>query len=377
MPVGSDTALRAGPRLPRAVPARTNAPVRPHRTQRRGAARLAWSSDARGRRRTLTDLSYSDRTLRLLTAAPFAVLAGNVGIQLALTPLFNVGSRSEVLTLALMACYLPMVGYQVLSAAHLRRPRGGWWMLAATAVIIAAGLFLIGNEWQLTIAHLLVSTSIVLPRRWAVVAGCLVLAAVVPADLLANPEPNPLWTMLVVVQRAGSVLVPTWFAGALRELRATREVLADQAVLRERVRIDGELTRTVGDSLDTIAGQGATAAALTGADPEGARRELRALVDGSRRTLAEARRLVRAYQRVPLRTELDTAMALLRAAGVPARLALPGDGLPRYAGPELREALRAAVDRLLRDESARTHVITLDGSAGHLRLTVSADGAAR
>jgi signal transduction histidine kinase len=250
-------------------------------------------------------------------------------------------------------------------------------MLAATAVLIAVGLLVIGDQWKFTLAHLLASAVIVLPRRWAVVGGCLILAAVVPIDLWVNPLPNPLWTMLVIVQRAGAVLVPTWFAGVLRELRATREMLAEQAVLRERIRIDGELTRTVGDSLRAIAGRGAAAAALTDADPDRARSELWALVDNSRRALAQARRLIRAYRPLPLRAELDTAMTLLSAAGISARLALPDRDLPRYADPELREALHAAVDRLLREQPARTQVITLDASAGYPRLTVAADGAAR
>jgi len=318
-----------------------------------------------------------DRTIRLLTLAPLAVLAAAFAVQLALTPVYNRGLHSTLITVALMAGYLPMVGFQAWSAAHARRPRGGWWMLAATAVIIATGLVLIGNEWQLTMAHLLVLTVIVARGRWAVVGGCLVLAAVVPVDLLVNPAPNPAWTMLVVVQRAGAVLVPVWFAAALRELRATREMLADQAVLWERIRIDADLARTVGESLRAIAGRGASAAAVAGADPDQARQELRELVNSSRRTLADARRLIRAYQRVPLRTELRTAMTLLSAAGVPARLVLPEHGLPRYADTELREELRAAVDRLLREPSVGTCVITLDASAGTPRLTLTADGVAR
>lgn len=311
------------------------------------------------------------------------VLAANVAVQVVLTPVYNTGSGPTLLTLALMACYMPMVGYLTWSAAHLRRPRAGGWMLAATAAVIAIGVVLVGNEWQMTLAHVLVSALIVLPRRWAVPAGCLVLAAAGAVDLLVDPTPNPLWIMLVVGQRAGAVLVPTWFVATLRRLRATRESLADQAVLRERIRIDRELTDTVGDSLTTIAERGAAAAALAGPDPERAHRELTALVDGSRRALAEARRLIRAYQRVPLRTELETAVTLLSAAGVSARLELPDDGVPQYADPELREALRAAVDRLLHEQTTGGYVIALErtGGAPYLTVTASAatpaDGAAR
>ncbi|NUR61372.1 MAG: hypothetical protein HOV87_22325 [Catenulispora sp.] len=304
------------------------------------------------------------------------MLAGGVAVQLLMTSVYNSGVRNMLLTLLLLACYLPMVGYQTWSAAHLRRPRAGRSMLAATAVVITSGLVLIGNEWQLTVAHLIVSALIVLPRRWAIPAGCLVLAAVAPIDLLVNPAPNPLWAMLVVGQRAGAVLVPTWFAGTMRQLRATRETLAEQAVLGERIRIDRELTGTVGDSLNTIAERAAAAAALARTDPEQARQDLMAVVDGSRRALAEARRLIRSYQRVPLRTELDTAVTLLSAAGVSAQLVLPDRDLPQHTDPELREMLRATVDRLLREQPPCSYVIAVEMSSGSPRLTVSRDGVA-
>ncbi|MFI6079172.1 hypothetical protein ACIA5C_47480 [Actinoplanes sp. NPDC051343] len=318
----------------------------------------------------MADRSYSDRTIRLVTAAPIAVLVAGVGVQVSLTAASNSNPTSALTTFVLMCCYLPMCGYHAWSAAHLRRPRHGGWTLAAMTVIIAAGVPLVGSGWQLTFAHLLASTVIVLRRPWAIVAGCVLVGALVPIDLLVNPNPNPFWTILVVVQRGAAVLVPTWFAGALRELHAAREELAGQAVLRERIRIDRELAHTVGESLDKIARRGEAAAAQAGTDPDGALRELRALVDGSRRALAAARRLVRSYHRVSLRTELDTAMDLLSAAGVPARLVLPDKDLPRYADGEVRKALRAAVDCLLRDGSTGTSVITLCASGGRLRVGV-------
>ncbi|NUP47652.1 MAG: hypothetical protein HOW97_10125 [Catenulispora sp.] len=382
MPAGSDTAgrIRLLPQRQLGLPApgvsTTDLP-RLDPAARRSVRQLTWAVHAGEGRRPLSDSSYSDRTIRLLTAAPLAVLLAGVAVQLVMTPVYNSGARSTLLTLILMACYMPMVGYQTWSAAHLRRPRAGRWMLAATAVIVATGLVLIGNEWQMTMAHLLVSVLIVLPRRWAIIGGCLVLAAVAPVDLLVDPTPNALWTMLVVGQRAGAVLVPTWFVGTLRQLRATRETLADQAVLRERIRIDRELTGTVGDSLTTIAERGAAAAVLARTDPELARRELAALVDGSRQALAGARRLIRTYQRVSLRAELDTAVTLLSAAGVSARLALPDQGLPHHAEPELRAALRSEVDRLLREQPTCSYVITVETTTGVPRLTVSADGAVR
>jgi hypothetical protein len=59
--------------------------------------------------------------------------------------------------------------------------------------------------------------------------------------------------------------------------------LAEEAVVRERLRIDGELRRTVGAALETIA---ATASRADG-QLSAAEAELGVLVDRSRRTLAE------------------------------------------------------------------------------------------
>jgi signal transduction histidine kinase len=162
--------------------------------------------------------------------------------------------------------------------------------------------------------------------------------------------------------------VLAWFAGALHQLRAARAELAAQAVLRERLRIDEELAGTVGAELRAIA---ADATALRDEDPATAERELRSLVEGSRRTLAAARRMIRAYQRVPLRAELDTAVALLEAVGIPTRLTVPRGDL---VSDELTGPLRSAVDRLLHDEAVRAAAITVTTDGGRLRLTVTANG---
>jgi signal transduction histidine kinase len=184
------------------------------------------------------------------------------------------------------------------------------------------------------------------------------------------PQGNPGWVSSALLARAGATVVPAWFAGALEQLRATREEVAAQAVLAERLRIDDEMTAAVGTELQAIA---AAAAALQGADPATAERELRGLVEGSRRTLATARRMIRAYQRVPLRDELDAAVALLEAAGVRTTLNVPRGEL---TGLELTGALRSAVDRLLHDDTVRAATITVTGDSGRLRLAIVAEAAA-
>ena len=114
-----------------------------------------------------------------------------------------------------------------------------------------------------------------------------------------------------VAWRAATLFVLVWLVAAARQLQAARLALTDEAVFRERLRIEGELRATVTDGLARIAAQGERAIEQASRAPAAARDRLQVLVEGSRRALAEARRISRRYQRRSLRTELDMAVALL------------------------------------------------------------------
>ena len=175
--------------------------------------------------------------------------------------------------------------------------------------------------------------------------------------------------------RGASVFVLVWLTGATRRLQEARLVLAEQAIARERLRIDGELRRTVGAALDAIVARGEWAIALAARDPAMVECELRLLAERSRGALAEARRTIRGYQQLSLRAELDGAVALLAAAGIQARLVLPGGDLPESVDPAPRAALRAAVARLLHDGAARDCSIVVTRRDGRVQLELRADGA--
>ena len=317
----------------------------------------------------------SDRMMRFLSFAPLLMALALAVLVIAPTLVYTAGTTAATAAVALSILYLPAHLYHLWCATHARRPRGGLWTLAAVAVPIMAGLPLVGFTWLPALVSLIASVATVLPVRWAVAASCVILAGVVPLELALNPRPNPAWTLIVVLERSGVVLVPTWFAGGLRRLRAAREALAAQAVLRERDRVDGELARTVGAWLQRTAEEGPRVALLTRTDSERAAIELSALVDGSRRTLAGARELIRGYRPVSLRKELDAAVVLLSAIGVRTLLVVPDGGLPdrgRQAQMLARD-LHAAVDRLLQDDAVASCRLTVAGSGDRLRLTVTAD----
>jgi len=170
------------------------------------------------------------------------------------------------------------------------------------------------------------------------------------------------------------VFVLVWLVGATRRLEYARLLLAEEALTRERQRIDGELRCTLGAALEAIAASGQRASALAGVDRAALEDELRALVEGSRRALAQARRTIRGYQRPSLRAELDTAAALLTAAGISTRLEVPRGELPDTVDDDARAALRTAVADLLRDDAARRCSIVVTRQDGRVRLELRGGG---
>jgi two-component system, NarL family, sensor histidine kinase DesK len=279
------------------------------------------------------------------------------------------------------ALYLPLHVRHVWHATRGSRPAGAGWTLAAMAVVILGALPVIGTGWLTTLHSLAVSVLIVLRPPWSLAAVALLLAAPWPlAVALGDPGWGAFYT-ISVVWRGAAVFVLVWLVGATRRLEDARLALADQAIARERLRIDAELRRTLGAALEAIVARGRRAAALSGPDAATLQDELQGLVEHSRQALAQARRIIRGYQRLSLRAELDSAATLLGAAGIETRLELPEGELPDTVDAASRAALRAAVARLLRDDATRQAsivVVRRDGRVGlELRSGAAGDAATR
>jgi hypothetical protein len=275
------------------------------------------------------------------------------------------------------ACYLPLHVRHVWNATRGTRPPGAPWTLLVMAVVIIGALPVIGTSWLTSLHALAVSALIVLRPPWSLLVVAGLLAAPAP---LAIAFGDPRWaafSTISVVWRGAAVFVLVWLTGATRRLQEARLVLAEQAIARERLRIDGELRRTVGAALEAIVARGERAIALAARNPELVEEELGILAEGSRRSLGEARRMIRGYQQLSLRAELDSAVALLAAAGIRTRLVLPSGDLPESVDAEPRAALRAAVARLLGDGAARDCSIVVTRQDGRVRLEFRADGSSQ
>lgn len=337
--------------------------------------RLAWWVGARSRMvMRLREPETSSRFVRFATA-------GAVGFSV-LLPMIVLGRIAAYPTavgpivpaVIATACYLPLHLRHVLYALRGARPVGAGCTLVAMGAVIIGATPLVGAGWLFMFAPLAVSVLIVVRLPWSLLL-CLGLAAAVALLALALGEPG--WSAsyfpVAVAWRTATLFVLVWLVAAARQLQVARLALTDEAVFRERLRIEGELRATVAAALARIAAQGEQA----GRAPAVARNDLEVLVEGSRHALAEARRISRSYQRSSLRTGLDVAVALLRAAGVQTRLVLPTGDLPATVDESTRSTLRAATARLLSDDTIRHCTLAVTREAGQLRLEVRGQGQAR
>jgi two-component system sensor histidine kinase DesK len=340
--------------------------------------RLPWHIASWSRARAwarLTEGRQSDRLVRLAAAGAVAC-----SIVLPLLELARIvteqtpGPGHAVPALVATACYLPLYVRHVRHATRGTRPAGAGWTLLAMAVVIIGALPVIGASWLTSLHALAVAVLIVLRPPWSLLAVAGLLAAPAPLAIAFGDPHWAAFAAISVVWRGAAVFVLVWLTGATRRLQAARLLLADQAIARERLRIDGELRRTLGAALDAIVVRGEQAIALAARNPVMVEDELRVLVEGSRRALAETRWLIRGYQQRSLRAELDSAVSLLAAAGIQARLEVPGGDLPESVEAAPRVALQAAVARLLHDGATRHCWIVVTRQDGRVWLELRADG---
>jgi two-component system sensor histidine kinase DesK len=268
----------------------------------------------------------------------------------------GIGDRAIYAAFA-FAGYLPMQVWLVLSAT---RGAAGPWRRLSLAGLLAVVLgmipvFCVGWVEMLYLPAALVLVGVRPPWSLLLFAALVVTPAPV-SFAFGQPE----WLVYFMV---GMLAFPVPLAVLILLIRATRQLqdarlaLAEQAVVRERLRIDEEVRESVGDGLVAIADQGRLAQEMAARDPSAAIEELRALVNHARRTSAETRRIITRYREVSLLAELRTMAALLLAAGIDTRLELPPD-LPHALDEPGRASLRRDVARLL-EETAPSASVTI------------------
>ncbi|WP_143030357.1 hypothetical protein [Blastococcus aurantiacus] len=272
--------------------------------------------------------------------------------------------------------YLPPFLWLLTAALGGGRRRGAWWCVAWIGLVLVVEVLLHRGQMILPVFPALAVSVIVLVRPGRAIPVVVLLAAVTaPLALVAGaPLIELLYPRELLWQATLVALV-----GAARQLGRARRELADEALVRERLRIDDVLRSTVEPALAELVGRAEHACGAVRAGAEDADGEIAGLVAAARGTLADARRLARGFVRPTLRAELETAARLLSATGREVRAVPPSVELPPPVEEALRADLQAVVMSLLRQKDPGGLVVlrVALGPTGEYRLVaghVGADG---
>lgn len=274
-------------------------------------------------------------------------------------------SVNQVIGVAIILGYLPLRIHQVWYALRGRRPPAAGWTLGAIVIGSVAAAALLAPRLLGSIAvGLAMSVLIVVRPPWSfVIFGGILVGLPVVVLWQGGDQTGALFATTTWTLKALPVYLLVVLVGAVRQLDTTRDTLVQLAIARERLQVDGRLQDVVGTALAEIASGGDRAGLAAVRDPRLADGEVRVLVGRSRRALARARRMIRGLHDASLDNEVDTAAALLSAAGIRTSVTNPAAGLGTALDSSLRSTLRDNVARLLHDDSVRSCVIAVTRSA--------------
>lgn len=294
-------------------------------------------------------LSGHPGPLGLALAGLLATVAAALTLWMTFRQVLSSGGRSLALFLASFAATVGAIWVLLPEAAAIVLP-AVWWGTAA----------------------------LVVPARWSVLSGLLLLALPwAHAQLTGGDAPPPLWTLgvlaLALVTLAGNRM-------SLRLWVLTREVVAGQrarsrlAAGEERVRIARDIHDLLGHSLSGIAVRSELAARLAEVDAGRAAEEMRVVQEEARRALREVRSTVSGYRDADLAEELEGAREVLTAAGTRLTVTVDVDRVPEHLRGTTAWVVREGVTNVVRHSAARRCAILLEEDAASMTLRVRNDG---
>lgn len=283
-------------------------------------------------------------------------------------------------------CGVAIFGLQLrhsLALARGERPRGGVWTLLALAALAYVPLHWLGLNWISVQLVLLGSIPMVLDgwlAATAIAGVCAYIgyqfAAVFPAHAGYADY------LYAITYYTGAIpVVPAALYASARlvrvagELRGTQLALTQAAVGRERLRVSRDLHDLLGHSLSAISLKGDLAARLLPRDGRAAVREIRNLTEVASEALAGLRTITAGSPKITLADELDSAVALLAAAGVTVRVHGDLPAIPAAVDEVLAWTVREGTTNILRHATAVTAEITLHRGDGLAELRILNDGA--
>ncbi|WP_344475571.1 sensor histidine kinase [Nonomuraea monospora] len=280
-------------------------------------------------------MSFADRISFNETGSPPRRLLGiSVGLVYLVFPAAEIvtgeitGARAVWAGVAL-AAYVAGFLATVLSAKSITE-RGRWTylLLVITTVLGMGAAAVFGGAWLSLPVFTVVLYGFTLPALWALWAISVNLVTVIAAGVVHDNDAAGLIVLALQVVTLGVLFISIRNSRAMGiKLRLAQDEVARLAATEERLRIARDLHDLLGHSLSLIVLKSELAGRLAEQSPE-IRGEIGDIEAVARKALVEVREAVTGYRRRNLEEELDSARAVLRAAGVHAEVRLSGTPLP-------------------------------------------------
>jgi two-component system sensor histidine kinase DesK len=247
------------------------------------------------------------------------------------------------------------------------------------------GLPLMGEDWLYAPWLATAGALLALGRRGVLVAA-IVGVGHVSTDVIWTVVTYPDMTVLFQIWNAlyASALTAltvlglygsAQFVKLLRDLDATRDALAEQAMQTERRRLSGDLHDVLGQTLTAISLKADLARRTLPADRERSLTELDGVIALATGQAGELDAVARDERETSFAVEVASAIDLLRATGVTVHAELAPGTLDAPTSALLGLAVREGVTNILRHAQARICTIRLAHRDDGIRFELRNDGA--
>jgi two-component system sensor histidine kinase DesK len=164
------------------------------------------------------------------------------------------------------------------------------------------------------------------------------------------------------------------FMEVIRELRRTRQKLADAAVDAERLRFARDMHDLLGHTLSVMVVKAQVVRKLTTRDPQAAAAQAADIEAVGRRALTEVRQAVTGYRGQGLARELEAARTALADAGYAVHIRQDGDPVPAQASALLGWVVREGTTNVIKHSGGQHCEIAIRHEQGKATVEITDDG---
>ncbi|WP_078875135.1 sensor histidine kinase [Streptomyces sp. NRRL F-5053] len=248
--------------------------------------------------------------------------------------------------------------------------------LAALAVVTFTVALAFGNTWTLYFPLLSLASGTVQQMRGRPLAVWLIVLSSAAGAIAGRDD--DVWSAATIGYgtfisgMVTSVLLSLF--SAVRQLDATRQELARNAVEKERLRFSRDLHDLLGHTLSVVVVKAEAVRRLAPRDLDAALAQAADIEAVGRQALTEVREAVTGYREGGLATELDRARSVLEAAGIEPVVRRSGPPPSAQAEALLGWVVREGVTNTVRHSRAARCEIEVRAAEDRVRLTVTDDG---